>query len=60
MVEDEPQRQLCDAHSQLVGDGLELVHLLDVGFERVALAIVLQLFDKRSDVDVDRADSMRG
>ena len=26
----------------------------------VALAIVLQLFDKRSDVDVDRADSMRG
>jgi len=26
----------------------------------VALAIVLQLFDKRSDVDVDRANSLRG
>lgn len=26
----------------------------------VALAIVLQLFDKRSDVDVDRARSLRG
>jgi NADH-quinone oxidoreductase subunit K len=26
----------------------------------VALAIVLQLFDKRSDVDVDRASSLRG
>lgn len=26
----------------------------------VALAIVLQLFDKRGDVDVDRADSLRG
>lgn len=26
----------------------------------VALAIVLQLFDKRSDVDVDRATTLRG
>jgi len=26
----------------------------------VALAIILQLFDKRSDVDVDRASSLRG
>ncbi|MHC4549936.1 MAG: NADH-quinone oxidoreductase subunit NuoK [Planctomycetota bacterium] len=26
----------------------------------VALAIILQLFDKRSDVDVDRASTMRG
>jgi NADH:ubiquinone oxidoreductase subunit K len=26
----------------------------------VALAIILQLFDKRSDVDVDRAKSLRG
>lgn len=26
----------------------------------VALAIVLQLFDKRSDVDVDRANQLRG
>jgi NADH-quinone oxidoreductase subunit K len=26
----------------------------------VALAIVLQLFDKRSDVDVDRASSLKG
>ena len=26
----------------------------------VALAIILQLFDKRGDVDVDRADSLRG
>jgi NADH-quinone oxidoreductase subunit K len=26
----------------------------------VALAIVLQLFDKKSDVDVDRASSLRG
>jgi len=26
----------------------------------VALAIILQLFDKRSDVDVDRASTLRG
>lgn len=26
----------------------------------VALAIVLQIFDKRSDIDVDRATSLRG
>ncbi len=26
----------------------------------VALAIILQIFDKRSDVDVDRASSLRG
>jgi NADH-quinone oxidoreductase subunit K len=26
----------------------------------VALAIILQLFDKRTDVDVDRANSLRG
>ena len=26
----------------------------------VALAIILQLFDKKSDVDVDRASSLRG
>ncbi|HEX5138961.1 MAG TPA: NADH-quinone oxidoreductase subunit K, partial [Planctomycetota bacterium] len=26
----------------------------------VALAIILQLFDKRTDVDVDRASSLRG
>jgi NADH-quinone oxidoreductase subunit K len=26
----------------------------------VALAIILQLFDKRSDVDVDRASSLKG
>jgi NADH-quinone oxidoreductase subunit K len=26
----------------------------------VALAIVLQIFDKRSDVDVDRASNLRG
>jgi len=26
----------------------------------VALAIILQLFDKKSDVDVDRANSLRG
>ncbi len=26
----------------------------------VALAIILQLFDKREDVDVDRANSLRG
>ena len=26
----------------------------------VALAIILQLFDKKSDVDTDRASSLRG
>jgi NADH-quinone oxidoreductase subunit K len=37
-----------------------IVIVLAAAEAAVALAIVLQLFDKKSDVDVDRADTMRG
>ena len=37
-----------------------LVIVLAAAEAAVALAIVLQLFDKRSDIDVDRATSLRG
>ncbi len=37
-----------------------LVIVLAAAEAAVALAIVLQIFDKRSDIDVDRATSLRG
>jgi NADH-quinone oxidoreductase subunit K len=48
------------------GGGLEaqifaiFVIVLAAAEAAVALAIILQLFDKRSEVDVDRAKSLRG
>ena len=37
-----------------------IVIVLAAAEAAVALAIILQLFDKRSDVDVDRATTLRG
>ena len=52
--------------SRFGGGGLDaqvfaiFVIVLAAAEAAVALAIVLQIFDKRSDIDVDRATSLRG
>ncbi|MHC4451801.1 MAG: NADH-quinone oxidoreductase subunit NuoK [Planctomycetota bacterium] len=54
------------AFSRFGGGGIDaqvfaiFVIVLAAAEAAVALAIILQLFDKRSDVDVDRARTLRG